>query len=129
MWRSASRRTEFSGGTPEIAREDACAPRTYPEIVASQFVRSSERMCEETGWQAIALRSARTREHSAGDSSTTKIGLRRKLSHRSDGRVSAYDRGKFVRGGLQDPLVSIGVHMGETKESRIAVVPLIIIGK
>ena len=23
--------TEFSGGTPEIAREDACAPRTYPK--------------------------------------------------------------------------------------------------
>ena len=34
VWCSASRRTEFSGGTPEIARGDACAPRTYPEIVA-----------------------------------------------------------------------------------------------
>jgi hypothetical protein len=28
VWCSASRRTRFSGGTPEIARGDACAPRT-----------------------------------------------------------------------------------------------------
>ena len=33
---SASRRTELSGGTPEIARGDACAPRIYSETAASQ---------------------------------------------------------------------------------------------
>ena len=33
VWCSASRRTEFSGGTPEIARGDACAPRS-PETAA-----------------------------------------------------------------------------------------------
>jgi hypothetical protein len=42
VWCSASRRTESSGGTPEIARGDACAPQSYPETVALSALTDSK---------------------------------------------------------------------------------------
>jgi hypothetical protein len=38
VWCSASRRTGFSGGTPEIARGDACAPQPLAAPTLSQAV-------------------------------------------------------------------------------------------
>jgi hypothetical protein len=48
VWCSASRRTEFSGGTPEIARGDACAPRTYPYDAAPRALNSDLPQVEQT---------------------------------------------------------------------------------